>query len=194
MYTLTIKNEAPTETTFVLYQKPPTDRSDYFSLAWKTLTIQPMASANLSWSDDYWLFGANTGVLASGVRFVAASAIQADPTAGNEFDLTAELQLTDLRFGEIGKVTVFEDAGIQQNTGSVAIGLAKSPMFATQAVPYKTEAFSEVGQTYYVAFGNFDEGEVLNIDTLGNQSVQIDFSELTSHTVTYNLGGGLVEF
>lgn len=194
MYTLTIKNQSPTVTTFIVYQKPPTDQSDYVSLAWKTFSVQPMSSTDFSWSLDYWLFAAATGVLADGVRMLPSSAIQVDFNTGNEFNLTPELEFIDARFTNSGKVAVLEEAGIQQNSASLAIGLAKSPMFATQAIPYKTEVFSGIGETYYIAHGNFEEGEVLNLDTLQSQSIQVNFSDESSHTVLYNMEGGFEEF
>lgn len=84
-----------------------------------------------------------------------------------------------------GSLAIEMDSSIPANQVSVGIGMSGSPAFAVNAVPNFTFSFTSQPE-YWVTFGDFNEGEALDLNTL-DQTMQVVFQEhVYSRKIMFN--------
>ena len=172
-----------------IYQNDPSlGVSGAHSLAWFSKFANPDTSAFFDWTVDYSFTWADTGVLAPGVIYRSAQTLPADLTTSNQTTLTFNggFQFINQGAGPIaGSLQVLQDNTIPPRQGAVGIGLGERPVYAVQAQPNISLTFNPKPQ-YFLTFGNFLEGEVLDLASITN-AVALDFPSRTfSLTVTLN--------
>jgi hypothetical protein len=175
----------------VFQQVPDVYAKEWVSLAWFTKTANPNVNINFSWTIDYSFQWAQTGVLNQGVIFDASQNFPADLTQNNQITFDSNdygyLFSNQVTGGQSGDLTIITSANIPNNESSIGIGMSGSGTFAKQASPNSTYVF-EPHPSYYIAFGTFETGVVL--DT----SVQYGASKaLTFPTGVYSLVATLNE-
>ncbi len=148
-----------------------------FSLAWLTRYCNPGMQSNFSWVIEYSFVWGATGMLKPGLTFNASQMVAAGLTSNNQIALNynnGSFMLEGQGTGSpAGSLYINETASIPMNTASVGIGMSGAGTFVTQAQPNMRLAFSPQ-PTYCVAFGNFNPGQVLNTNGMGN-SAQVTF-------------------
>jgi hypothetical protein len=182
MYTLTFINNSINPGAVCLYQKPVDMKQfDVESLAWLTYSCNPNVEVDLSWSADYNFVWSKTGILKPGVKFKAAETVAADLNEKNSIVLDqndfgylfAQTSCRDATTTPNGSLRIFESANISMNDVAVGIAMSGSGVFVKQGQPNLSLSFTP-HPNYWITFGDFEQGEVLDIEVLTN-SQEITF-------------------
>lgn len=178
---------------FAVFQQPRriTMPGQLFPLAWLARAAHPGTIVAFEWSSDYCFAWSATGELKPGVNFVGTEVIPAD------FDRLNSVRLGTDNFGASlfsppdgngtpGYLTIRQLASINPNEISIGVGMSGSATCAIQAGPNLTGSFRPE-PNYWVMFGNYQAGDVLDPRTLtGAQEVTYGGS-LTERTATLGL-------
>lgn len=192
-YSLTCVNNSNLIGSFAVFQKAPpvTMPGNIFSLAWFARPAHPGSSVTFTWSVDYCFVWSETGVLQPGINFSASQIVSADPERDNLVQLTVD-QYGASYFndpnvaGASGSLTIQQLSGVVPNRTSVGVGMSGAGTFVVQAAPNMTAVFTP-HPNYWVLFGNYQTGDVMDIEDLtGAQEVTYGGS-LTTRTATLGL-------
>ena len=189
-YSLTCINESSSSGSFAVFQKPPANPAS-FALAWLTRSAAPRAEVTFTWSVDYSFVWSETGVINSGINFSGRQVIPADPDTLNHVELAADnYGATYFKppngSGTAGALTIVQLSDIVPDRTSVGIGMSGSGTTVVQAAPNKTAVFT-LHPNYWVVFGNYQAGEVIDVEHVTG-AVEVTYPDgLTSRTVTIGL-------
>ena len=186
---LTLINNSTNAGNLIVYQS----MSENFmnSLAWFSKYAYPNTKVQVSWDDTAYDFvWAGAGQVTPGIVFSAAQVVPANLTSTNQIKFSYDgpnktFFFHDQQAGQQqGTLMISQDTTIPMNAVSVGIGMSGQPTFAVQAQPNMNVVFTPRTQ-YWVAFGTFQQGEVLDVETLN--AVQVEFPpNVTSMTATLN--------
>jgi len=171
-YQIIFKNNSYLSGNFCCFQQDPTITDpSIMSLAWFTKFANPNTAAAFDWSIDYSFVWGETGPLVPGVTFSASQNVPAGLTSNNRItlDYNGGYQFMDQTNGTpSGNLYIIEDGTIPSvNEASVGIGMSGTGTFVMQAAPNYNLTFSPHPE-YWVAFGTYTTGEVLNIQSMNN--------------------------
>ncbi|MGF9691650.1 MULTISPECIES: protein rhiA [unclassified Rhizobium] len=192
-YSLTCINDSQLSGSFAVFQKAPptTTPGNVFSLAWFARPTAPNSRVTFTWGLDYSFIWSETGVLRPGINFSASQVVPADPNGLNLIQLKKD-QYGATTFagptsgGSLGSLTVKQLSNVQPNATSVGIGMAGSGTFVVQAQPNMTAVFTP-HPNYWVIFGNFETGDVIDIEDV-TTAVEVTYGGAqTSRTAVLNL-------
>jgi hypothetical protein len=177
-YSILFANQSSNTGDVCIYQTSPNiDNPNVMSLAWLTKAAHPTTNVKFNWSIDYDFEWAETGELVPGVVFEASQVWAANLTNQNSVRLNylqGAYTFDNLsQTGEEGKLYIEESSTIPLKEASVGIGMSGKGTFAVQAQPNLNLVFTP-HPTYWITFGNFIQGEVLDITEISN-SLQVDF-------------------
>lgn len=178
---------------FAIFQKPPPVSStpNVFSLAWFARPAAPGTQVTFSWTVDYSFVWAETGILQPGINFQASQNLPADPYAQNLVQLGIDsygaTKFSNLNTsGLVGSLTVQQLSSVVPGRTSVGVGMSGSGTFAIQAAPNMTAVFTPT-PNYWVLYGNFQTGDVMNIEDISG-AVEVTYGgSLTTRTATLGL-------
>lgn len=189
-YSITLVNHSSMSGAFAIFQKTPDILvPGMMSLAWMTKNTHPNTQVNFDWSTDYNFVWDETGELVPGITAEASQVVAADLTSANSIVLSYDewgfsFSKTAAEANP-GSLLIKEDATVPPMLASVGIGMSGSPTFLVQAQPNINLVFTPHPE-YWVAFGNFSQGQVLEMDEINNCQ-QINFLPNTNHVkVTLN--------
>jgi hypothetical protein len=179
---------------FAVFQKPPpmTVPGNVFSLAWFARPAAASSQVTFTWGLDYSFVWSETGVLQPGIKFSATQNLSADPNGQNIVQLTldnygATTFANPAGTGALGSLTVQQLPNVVPNRTSVGVGMSGSGTFAVQAAPNMTAVFTP-HPNYWVIFGNYTMGEVMDIEDVSS-AVEVTYGgALTSRTASLSLG------
>lgn len=188
-YTVVFVNNSPSAGNFCLYQKDPNmNVPNVMSLAWFTKYTYPTTKASFTWSIDYSFVWSETGQLVPGVLFLASQTVPAGLTSNNTItlDYNQAYVFKNQQTGTpSGSLVINDSATVPVNKASVGIGMSGAGTFVVQAQPNTTQTFTPHPQ-YWATFGNYQQGQVLDVQNMVSQSVQINFPP-NSYTVLVTL-------
>jgi hypothetical protein len=192
-YSLTCINKSEQLGSFAVFQKPlPTVvPGDVFPLAWFARPTHPGTQVTFSWTVNYNFVWSETGVLQPGIVFNASEVMSADPYGSNYIKLTedkwgATYFDTPDSNGAIGSLTIKQLHNVVPNRTSVGVGMSGAGTFAVQASPNMTTVFTPT-PNYWVLFGNFQAGQVMDIENITGDIEVTYGGSLTSRTATLGL-------
>ena len=189
-YSLTCVNNSNQTGSFAVFQRPLplTMPGNVFTLAWFAKAAHPNTEVTFTWGVDYSFVWSETGVLRPGIRFKASQVIPADPDGTNLVDLSIDEKGATYfanptnAVGQ-GGLTIRQRGVVVPNRTSVGVGMSGAGTFVVQAAPNMTAVFTP-HPNYWVLFGNYETGDVMDIeDVTGAQEVTFRGS-LTSRTAT----------
>ncbi len=146
------------------------------SIAWLTKEVESTTEVQFGWALDYGFVGAPDAQLEPGSVVTDCSFLPARP--GSEVTYSCAggaCEFSDLRGGPPGSLTIRQDATVSPTTGAVGIGMALNPTILTPALPNVIATFY-LPCDYWIVFGRFEEGEVLDVADLSNRA-EIDFTK-----------------
>ncbi|SIQ55646.1 hypothetical protein SAMN05880590_105134 [Rhizobium sp. RU35A] len=192
-YSLTCLNNSTLSGSFAVFQKAPptTVPGNIFSLAWFTRPTAPNTKVTFTWNLDYSFVWSETGILQPGINFNASQVVPANPNGQNLIQLKldnygATTFANQSASGAIGSLTIEQLSNVAPNRTSVGIGMAGSGTFAVQAQPNMTAVFTP-HPNYWVIFGNFETGDVIDIEDVTG-AVEVTYGgALTSRTAVLGL-------
>ncbi len=190
-YTIVFKNESGQSGVAMVYQLPPdTSMSNVFAVAWQTTNVSadPTRDTTFSWSEEYSVSWSQSGGISTGAIYSYATSIDVDLSegAGATLDLGSGSLEPSGQGGGIqpGALQVSVSGGNSGQIATVGVGIDGTTGLVV-SIPTGAEWTYEPTSTYYIAFGHFIEGMVLNVALIAN-AVAIDFSDGTStFVVTY---------
>lgn len=192
-YSLTCVNNSQISGSFAVFQKAPpmTTPGNVFSLAWFTRPTAPGSRVTFTWGLDYSFVWSETGLLQPGINFSATQVISADPNGQNLVQLTqdsagATTFINPGVNGALGSLTIQQLSNVAPGRTSVGVGMAGSGTFAVQAAPNMTAVFTP-HPNYWVIFGNYETGDVIDIEDVTG-AVEVTYGgALTSRTAALGL-------
>lgn len=171
-YTLTIKNHSSHSDYLMVFQNDPTSWSpDAMALAWfsKLSNPSPTSIVKFSWEIDWGFSWAETGIIQPGIKFEASET--ADTSGGNKItlDYNGAYFFKDQTTGASpDRLYLSESKNIPVSSlASVGVTMSGNTVYATQARPNQNLTFSP-HPTYFLAYGNYEEGQVIDISTVNN--------------------------
>ncbi len=184
-YKLICKNQSRNHGSFALFQSPPNTSSPgtLFTLAWLARPAAPDTRVTFNWTNSYHFVWGETGSLHPGAVFESSQAMEADPLRENTVDLTQDQfgspMFANLRTGGApGTLTIRQLNTIFDYPVSVGIGMTDTAAYGVKASSNVTTVFTPLDNVYWLVFGSFTQGEVLDITSLSNP-VKISFSTQT---------------
>lgn len=192
-YSLTCVNNSQMSGSFAIFQKPPpmTVPGNVFSLAWFARPTAISSTVTFTWGLDYSFVWSETGVLQAGINFAANQSRPAYPNGQNIVQLTkdsfgATTFANPGSTGALGSLTIQQLPNVAPGRTSVGVGMAGSGTFAVQAAPNMTAVFTP-HPNYWVIFGNYRTGDVMDIEDI-TSAVEVTYGgALTSRTATLGL-------
>ncbi|HEX8254463.1 MAG TPA: protein rhiA [Thermoanaerobaculia bacterium] len=143
------------------------------SLAWFAKAAAPTTRAVFNWTVDYCFTWAETGELIPGVLFAASQTWAADLTSTNQITFSTAggmYMFSNQQQGpRPGSLYIREDSAIPLKQAAVGIGMSGAGTFAMQAQPNMNLVFTP-NPKYYITFGEFTPGEVLDIPSIANKA------------------------
>lgn len=179
-----INNSTNTGDMMCFQQDPNISASGVFSLAWFAKSAHPNTHIDFSWEIDYSFVWAETGQLKPGVIFNASQTVATDPYGdNNQITLTYTDEAYDFidqtQGSPTGSLYIKENNTIPLKQASVGIGMSGTGTFVVDAQPNYNETFTP-HPTYWVAFGSYKTGEVLDIQSVTN-TAEVSFPAGITH-------------
>lgn len=193
-YSMTFLNNSSLFGNFCLYLKDPRQEIDpnLFTLAWLVQPCFQGTKAVFTWNIEYGLTWAESGKQGGGkVDFTCSETRIIDPSDAENNALGITKQNGAYHFVDgvksypKGALGVRSDHTIPVEGLSLGITMSGQPAFALPATPNFSFCF-EPHPEYWVAFGNFVPGEVIDVNTVSSTAkVAFPFGEF-DRTVTFN--------
>jgi len=193
-YSITVNNHASNSAYFMVFQSDPTNWApNALSLAWfsKYSNPGPTTRVTFEWNLETGFSWAETGELQAGIVYTATETY--DPTNGLNrimLDYNGAYQFVEpskgpdpARFylGETGNIPINSKA-------AVGMTMSGSTVFAVQAMPNQSLTFSPHPK-YYIAYGNYQEGDVIDVGTINNPLELPYPTGVYALTTTLNIDG-----
>lgn len=178
-YKLTFVNQSNLPGVLCVYQKMPNgNMPNIMSLAWLTKAVAKDTELDLYWTVDYSFVWSETGSLKPGVTFKASQVVPADLQYKNQITLNKTATPSDplsaytfvgqpVQGTPTGSLIINQGNFVEPNKVSVGIGMSGNGVFAVQGEPNINALFTP-HPNYYVTFGNYQQGTVLDITQITN--------------------------
>ncbi len=191
-YTINFKNNSSQKGIACVYQTDPDlGVHNVMSLAWFCKSAHPTTNVQFKWSLDYCFTWSRTGALKPGIIYKASQTWPADLTNKNAVDFSKDLSLDNYTFeNQIagpydGSLYVNEKRTVCANDASVGIGMAGSGTFVVNSQPNMQLQFTPHPK-YWITFGNFQEGQVLDIGEVTSTAQELAFP-INQYSLNVNL-------
>lgn len=188
-YKIMFENNSTSFGKVCVYQKHPEINADVMALAWFVEPCHPTTRSIFTWQMKYDFIWNITGELVPGVIFDSSQTWSADANAQNSITLTYNRDAYTFKNltsnGKPGNFEVFEDNTIPLKQASVGIGMAGSGVFVKQAEANKHLFFSPKPE-YWITFGNYEQGQVLDITEITDTRQVIFPTDVYTMKVTLN--------
>lgn len=173
-YSINFYNNSTMPGNICVYQQDPDVTNPYvMSLAWFTKLTNPGTKASFTWGISYSFVWDETGQLIPGVIFDASQTLPASLLNNNSITLSkadGAYQFTNqASTSNTGTLYVNNEFTVPPLEASVGIGMSGAGTFVKQAQPNMTFDFTPHPE-YWVTFGDFVKGEVLDITEITNNA------------------------
>lgn len=181
-YSLTVTNNSELTGNFCVYQKAPNQSmyENLFSLAWFSKKCHPHTTVKFKWDLDYCFMWSECGRLTPGVIFEASERLAADPSSAAHNIIGFTKEYGAYKFapapvaGALGELRIVTDGTMPTGEAAVGIGMSGQAAFAVPATPNFSFSFIPHPE-YWIAFGNFEEGDVIDINRVTRTAAPITF-------------------
>lgn len=188
-YSLTCFNNSSQLGSFAVFQRAPsiTVPANVFSLAWFARAAHPGTQVTFEWTVDYSFVWSETGILQPGINFKASQTVPADPFVQNFTQLTEDTYGATYftppnTSGAVGSLTIQQLSNVVPDRTSVGVGMSGAGTFVVQAAPNMTAVFTP-HPNYWVIFGNYETGQVMDIENVTGSVEATYAGSMTSRTV-----------
>lgn len=189
-FSILFKNDSGAAGTAVLYQPLP----DTEVLVWLSKYAYPGTTVSFEWQVEYGFVWSESGRLGPGVVVAASQYQPADLQENNLISLAYDGKHDAFHFedqtsgGPSGSLSIRAEGSVPFDTAAVGIGIAGAATAVVPAKPNLITTFSPRPH-FWIAFGSFIQGEVLDLKTLANPA-QVTFQpSMYSMTAILNKDG-----
>ena len=193
-YHILFVNNSPNIGSACLYQLYQKVNSDFdpvpglMSLAWFAKVIAPATRDVFDWTMDYCFVWAGLGRLKPGNLFKPSQVLPADPSSTNKITFSSDGENFSFQnpAEQRPQGNLYINAGpFYPNQAAVGIGMSGNGTFAAPARPQWLYSFTPRG-TYWIAFGDYKQGQVLDVTQINNPAEIVFPPGIYSMTVTLN--------
>jgi rhizosphere induced protein len=168
-YSLRFINNSDMTGDVCVFQQDPGLGPNIIPLAWFAQPAHPSTNIKFQWTIAYDFIWSQTGELQPGITFDASQTWPADLSSINQVTFNysfGAFTFDDLTTGpRPGSMYILQSASIPPDEASVGIGMSGQGAFAVQARSNIRLSFTP-HPTYWIAFGTFTQGEVLDISEM----------------------------
>lgn len=188
-YKMTVNNNSKNYGNVCVFQTLPDQPDNMMSLAWFSKAAHPGTIVEFDWSLSYNFIWSDQGDLRTGVRFRASQIIDADPADITKNSIGFTREYNAYKFCETRKATkegtlgIYTDQTIPHGGAAVGIGMSGNGTFAVTATPNYNFTFLPHPR-YWVAFGTYQVGEVVDIESMTNAIEIVYEPDVFERTVT----------
>lgn len=172
-YDLSIVNSSDHTAQAIIFLVDPNQAFHQYSLVWNSAMLRPGSNGKFSWQEDYGFVWGPMPELRPGAIFLAAQSVSADTSNRNQTSLSngpQGLQLSaPVKGPRPGSLSIRSEASVPMNRVAEGITVSGRPAFIVAAQP-NMQAVFDLRPQYWIAFGEFQQGEVLEPDM--NESAQ----------------------
>jgi hypothetical protein len=189
-YSLTFSNASGKPGSACVYQTDAYNNDPgRMSLAWLCEFSYPLTIVHFRWETNYSFVWGTTGQLRPGMIFGASQTWDADLSTGNQVSFgyrSDSYEFYDQTAGApYGSLSIKQDGNIWSKDAAVGIGMSGSGAFVQQAESDTLLTFNPQPR-YWIAFGDYTKGKVLDVEQISNP-VEIYFpSGITSMRAVLN--------
>ncbi|MDR0410383.1 MAG: hypothetical protein LBH75_00195 [Treponema sp.] len=184
-YSLSVKNDSPNPGSICVYTTSPDTleiQNDLRSLAWFTKPVNCNGQVKFAWDLKFSFAWAESGQLVPGVHFDAGEIIDADPSDDEKNKAFFDRQNNAYLFGDpkrakapiAGALAITMNKVIPHGLASVGIGINGKAALAVNTTPNYLFTFIPKIK-YWLAFGSFKEGVVLDVNSMVTNIREIEF-------------------
>ncbi|MCV6636293.1 hypothetical protein [Candidatus Albibeggiatoa sp. nov. NOAA] len=186
-YTLTVKNDSTQTGSFCIYQEhPDTNVGNITTLAWLAKAAHPTTRLEFAWEIDYDFVWAKTTELRPGTIVRTSQAWPANLSTRNQvdFDFTnkAYTFTNQSQGGYEDNLYINQTQRVRTSEAAVGIGMSGKGTFLVESQP-NMKIVMTPKPTYWLVFGHFQEGEVLDIETVTKTACKLEFKGTTNMDV-----------
>ena len=192
-YTLNVTNNTTQTGDFVIFQETPDSNvANVMTLAWLTKRAHPTTQLQFDWSVDYNFTWAKTTDLKPGTLVDTSQAWDACLSTSNQVTLGEDGEdaytFSDQSQGpNDGTLHINQASSVQSGGASVGIGMSGKAAFLVEAQPNtKVIMTPKEKPTYWLAHGDYQEGQVLDTNEVAKNACRIEFNETQSMQVSLN--------
>ena len=188
-YTLNIQNNSPQTGSFCVFQSmPDVNIPNVVCLAWLAKPAHPTTHLKFEWNLDYSFVWSTTTKLRPGTRVIANQSWDANLNTENKvnFDKTSgAYTFENQRQGSYeGNLYINQTQRVQSKEASVGIGMSGRGTFMVHSQPNMSIVMRPKPK-YWLVFGDFKEGEVLDMGRVTETAYEIQFKGTTSRSVDF---------
>lgn len=187
-FTINATNNSMNSGSFMIFQRDSSMQQQVFSVAWMTQYANQNMNVNFTWEENYAFVLGQTGILQPGIQFRPSQEYRADLTTNNAITLSNSGFTNQQSQSPSGRLYIQQDATIPMGRLSIGIALGIAPTLVVQASPNMQTVFTPTPE-YWIAFGNFNAGTVLDSYSISNPARLIFPSGKTTLNVTLNPNG-----
>lgn len=177
-FRLNFKNDSANSGNILVFQTDPDEiQPNVYSLAWFSKFVHPTTGGHFDWNVEFNFMWSEPGMIRPGIRYEANQTVPANLVSANFVELfyrQGGYTFSDTSASEHpGILTIDSGPNVPLNEAVVGIGMSGSGTFVCNAQPNQFYKFTPKPK-YWVAFGNNEVGEVVDIETINN-AVEVAF-------------------
>jgi len=179
IYTLNVKNNSTQTGSFCIFQEAPdVNIPGITTLAWLAKPAHPTSLLEFQWGLDYSFVWAKTTNLEPGTIVKTSQAWDANLSTMNhvDFDFSdGAYTFSDPSQGDYeGNLYIDQTKRVMSNDASVGIGMSGKGSFLVPSQP-NMKVIMTPKPTYWLVFGNFEEGEILDTTEVTENAVKLQY-------------------
>jgi hypothetical protein len=164
-YSISIDNKSNNSAQAIVYQVDPNAGFGQYSLVWLSTPLVPHMTGAFSWEDDYGFVWGEMDQPRPGVIFNTSQIVGADTSNHNQITLQGGREgpqfVNQTQGPRPGALYIRNDASVPMRNVAEGIAVNGKPVYIVAAQPNMQLSFDTKPQ-YWIAFGQFQQGELLN--------------------------------
>jgi rhizosphere induced protein len=188
-YTLTVENQSTQTGDFCIFQEmPDINVPNIVTLAWLSKTAHPTTTLTFDWTVDYSFFWSTQKDLQAGAHVSVVQTWPCNLDTYNQVTLDRSCNAYTFTSQEQGaypgNLYIQQTGNIQSNGASVGVAMSGKGAFAVQSQP-NMKIIMTPKPTYYVVFGSFEEGTVIDIGEITETAYPVQFKGTQSKELVF---------
>jgi len=186
-YTLSVVNDSTQVGDFCIFQQTPdTNVSNLLTLAWLSKSAHPSTLLEFEWQLDYNFVWTKQTRLRAGTVVHTSQAWDANLMTQNkvDFDLTDNAYTFESlgQGGYEGNLYINQSQRVNTREAYVGVGMSGKGTFLVESQP-NMKVVMTPKPTYWLIFGNYKEGQVLDLSTVTDTACRLEYKGTTNMNV-----------
>jgi len=191
-YTLNVQNNSTQSGSFCIFQEAPDiNVPGITTMAWLAKMCHPTTDLKFNWSVNYSFVWSNTTNLKPGTKVKTSQDWDANLNTKNKitFDyIDKAYTFKDEKQGDYeGNLYIDQTQRVGPKVASVGIGMSGKGTFLVPSQP-NMKIIMTPKPTYWLIFGDFEEGEILDITRVSEHALKLQYKGTETMSVDYDGG------